>query len=181
MIRGAAGAYGHALRPRSMTTLETSNVHFPEISSASCQLVLATTGPPLPTDGGGAPQETVTGDNGAGNGGKAPAPGFGGDFMLILIGAMVLMIVFSIFGSRKEKKKKEEMLSSIKRHDRVQTIGGVVGSIVEVKSNEVILKVDESSNTRITFARSAVQQVLSSGRDASGRRGDDEDEEESRD
>ena len=51
-------------------------------------------------------------------------------------------------------------MSAIKKHDRVQTIGGVIGAIVEVKPDEVVLKVDESSNTRITFARSAIQQVL---------------------
>jgi preprotein translocase subunit YajC len=52
------------------------------------------------------------------------------------------------------------MVSAIKKHDRVQTIGGVIGSVVEIKPDYVVLKVDESSNTRITFARSAVQQVL---------------------
>ncbi|NIN75018.1 MAG: preprotein translocase subunit YajC, partial [Xanthomonadales bacterium] len=33
-------------------------------------------------------------------------------------------------------------------------------SIVEVNPDSVVLKVDESANTRITFARSAIQQVL---------------------
>ena len=33
--------------------------------------------------------------------------------------------------------------------------------VVEIKNDRVILKVDEASNTRMTFARSAVQQVLS--------------------
>ncbi len=44
----------------------------------------------------------------------------------------------------------------------MQTVGGVIGAIVEIKPDFVVLKVDESSNTRITFARSSVQQVLSS-------------------
>ena len=38
----------------------------------------------------------------------------------------------------------------------------VIGAIVEVKSDTVVLKVDESSNTRMTFSRDAVQQVLES-------------------
>lgn len=70
------------------------------------------------------------------------------------------MILFSIMGQRRDRKKREAMISAIKKHDRVQTIGGVIGSVVEVKPDYVILKVDESSNTRITFARSAIQQVL---------------------
>jgi preprotein translocase subunit YajC len=77
--------------------------------------------------------------------------------MLLLLGGMIL---FSIMGQRRDRKKREAMISAIKKHDRVQTIGGVIGSVVEVKPDYVILKVDESSNTRITFARSAIQQVL---------------------
>ena len=40
------------------------------------------------------------------------------------------------------------------------TIGGVVGTVVEVKDAEIILKVDETSNTRITFTKSAISQVI---------------------
>jgi preprotein translocase subunit YajC len=96
-------------------------------------------------------------------GGPAPQSPFGGQFLLVMVLLLVGMIVFSIFGQRRERKKREAMISAIKKHDRVQTIGGVIGSIVEVKSDQVVLKVDESSNTRITFARSAVQQVLDGG------------------
>jgi preprotein translocase subunit YajC len=42
----------------------------------------------------------------------------------------------------------------------VQTIGGVIGTIVEVKDAEVVVKIDETTNTKIRFARSAIQQVL---------------------
>jgi len=42
----------------------------------------------------------------------------------------------------------------------VQTVGGVIGTVVELKSDEVVLKVDDSGHTRIRFARSAIQQVL---------------------
>jgi preprotein translocase subunit YajC len=38
----------------------------------------------------------------------------------------------------------------------------VIGSVVELDADTVVLKVDESSNTRMTFARDAVQQVLES-------------------
>ena len=39
----------------------------------------------------------------------------------------------------------------------------MIGSVVDIKTDRVVLKVDESANTRITFARSAIQQVLSQG------------------
>ena len=100
----------------------------------------------------------------SGTGGNAPlggSPGGTNQFFMILIVFVGLMLIFSMLGQRKDRKKREAMISAIKKHDRVQTIGGVIGSVVEIKPDYVVLKVDESSNTRITFARSAVQQVLS--------------------
>ena len=81
--------------------------------------------------------------------------------MIIVI---MVFIVFSVMGQRRDKKKRDALLNAIKKHDRVQTVGGVLGSVVEIKPDTVVLKVDESSNTRITFARSSIQQVLSSGK-----------------
>jgi preprotein translocase subunit YajC len=118
----------------------------------------------------GLPGETTKmpepGAIGAGNGtsgGASPRPaGFDPILMFVLLGAILLMFVFSFSGQRKERKKREAMLSAIKKHDRVQTAGGIIGAIVELKPEYVVLKVDESANTRITFARSAIQQVLTS-------------------
>lgn len=119
----------------------------------------AADGPPLSDEG-----VATTGADGAGSDGSAAAGGQGGgDFLLLMVIPMVvLMLVFSVFGQRKEKKKRDALLGSIKKHDRVRTIGGVIGAIVEVKSETVVLKVDESSNIRMTFSRDAVQQVLDS-------------------
>jgi preprotein translocase subunit YajC len=93
----------------------------------------------------------------------APASPFGGGFLFLMIGLLGLMIFMSSMSARKEKKKRAELMSSLARYDRVQTIGGVIGTIVELKDTEVVLKVDESTNTKITFARSSVQGVLKKG------------------
>jgi preprotein translocase subunit YajC len=52
------------------------------------------------------------------------------------------------------------MLGQLKKGDRIQTIGGVLGTVVEARDTEVLVKVDESSNTKIRFARSAIHRVL---------------------
>ena len=78
----------------------------------------------------------------------------------MIMGFMVLMLVMSSMGQRKEKKKRDEMLGALGKHDRIQTAGGMIGTIVEIRDQEVVVKVDESTNTKIRFARSAVQQVL---------------------
>ena len=101
------------------------------------------------------------------DGGAAASPGsaaqdpFGGNFFFVLMLFVLGMIVFSAFGGRKQRKKRAEMLDALKKHDQVVTRGGVFGSIVEIKPDRVILKVDESSNTRITVVRDSIEQVTS--------------------
>lgn len=96
------------------------------------------------------------------NGGQQAQPQspFGGGFLLIFVGFFMLLILMQIFGGRKQKKQREQMLASLAKHDRVQTIGGVIGAIAEIRDNEIVLKVDENTNTKMRFARSSVQQVL---------------------
>jgi preprotein translocase subunit YajC len=135
----------------------------------SPMLLAQTVDPGVPGEAGTAGTPTTGADgsaNGTGSGtgtGTGMGPGGSGfNIMLPFVALLVLMLVFSIFSQRKEKKKRDQLIAAVSKHDRVQTIGGVIGSVVEVKSDRIVLKVDESSNTRITFARSAIQQVISS-------------------
>jgi preprotein translocase subunit YajC len=57
------------------------------------------------------------------------------------------------------------MLAELSKNDRVVTIGGVIGTVVEVRENEVVLKVDESSNTRMRFSRNAIQSLVAEKED----------------
>jgi preprotein translocase subunit YajC len=117
-----------------------------------------TTATPDPASAaGGAPGGAPTG---------RPSGALDPTLMFVLLGAVLLMFVFSLSGQRRERKKREAMLSAIKKHDTVQTVGGVIGAIVELKPDFVVLKVDESANTRITFARSAIQQVITTDAEA---------------
>jgi preprotein translocase subunit YajC len=81
----------------------------------------------------------------------------------MLIPFLVIMVLVSVMGSRRDKKKRNALMSSIKKHDEVQTTGGIIGSVVELKDDTVVLKIDENSNVRMTFAKSAIVQVISSG------------------
>lgn len=124
--------------------------------------------PPLP---GAGDVNTAAPSTAAPNGASGAAPGGGGapagpNMMLLIVLMVAVMLVFTMWSSRRERRRREAIINAIKKHDRVQTIGGVIGSVVEVKPDYVVLKVDESSNTRITFARSAVQQVLTSSPDS---------------
>ncbi len=141
-------------------------------ASATPQSAWLTLGaaPPIAGRPGGAPANgtATTGAPAtpAGAQGAPPTSPFGGQMFMILIAVLGFMIVMSMMTGRRERKKREQMLSSIARHDRVQTVGGVIGTVVEVRDDEIVLKVDESTNTRIHFARSAVQNVLKKGRES---------------
>ncbi|RMF85901.1 MAG: preprotein translocase subunit YajC [Planctomycetota bacterium] len=95
----------------------------------------------------------------AGGAGGAPAAFDPGS--LICIGLALLVFYWFLFrGQRKERQKHAEMLTNLKRNDRVQTIGGILGTVVDVRDHEVVLKVDETNNVKMRFNRSAVKEVL---------------------
>lgn len=77
-----------------------------------------------------------------------------------LFALLILFIWFSSRSRRRQEKQKQDMLSAMKRGDRVQTIGGILGNVVEVRDDRILLKVDESNNTKVWFARSAIHRVL---------------------
>ncbi len=91
---------------------------------------------------------------------SAPQSGMSSMFNIVMFGVIGIMIFSMIFGGRKEKKKRAAMLSALKRHDRVRMAGGLIGSVVEVKPDLVVVKIDENSNVRATFTRGAVEAVL---------------------
>jgi preprotein translocase subunit YajC len=107
----------------------------------------------------------ATGAPGAPGAAAPPDPGF--NMLLFILPVLVLMVVFSAVAQRKEKKRREALLSAVKKHDRVLTSGGIIGSVVETSADTVVLKVDENSNVRMTFSRSAVQQILKESAEAS--------------
>lgn len=96
-------------------------------------------------------------------GGPPPSPmgGFGGMlFLLLPLGMLVLLIVMQSRAAKKDRLKKEELLNGLSRNDRVQTSGGIIGNIVEMSDGEVVLKVDDVSNTRIRFSKAAIVSVV---------------------
>ena len=53
----------------------------------------------------------------------------------------------------------DDLLQRLKPGQRVQTIGGILGTITQVNDKEVTVKVDETNNVKIKFARNAIHRV----------------------
>ena len=92
----------------------------------------------------------------------APAAPPGSDMFWILIPVLVMMVLFSTLSGRKQKKARAKMLSELRKNDRVVTAGGIIGSVVEVKPDVVVLRVDEGRETKLTFTRDAITTILNS-------------------
>ena len=112
---------------------------------------------------------TATQGAGGATGASGPSPQpTGSPFgsMWIFLIPLLVLILMTSMGGKKQAKQRTAMLSSLSRNDRVLTSGGIIGTIVELYDQEMVLRVDESSNTKIRFARSAVQSVLRENKDA---------------
>ena len=89
--------------------------------------------------------------------------GAGGELiqMFILLGLVMLIFYFILFrGQRKKQKQRKDMLAALKKGDRVMTIGGIIGTALAVKDTEVVVKVDEGANVKMTFVRTAIDRVV---------------------
>lgn len=78
----------------------------------------------------------------------------------VLVFVMVFFFVSTRSARKNEQKRRDEMLKALSKNDRVLTHGGIIGTIVAVKDNEIVLKVDESTNTKMTFIKDAIRQVI---------------------
>jgi preprotein translocase subunit YajC len=81
--------------------------------------------------------------------------------LLPFILIMVVMYVLMLRGPRKQQQQHKQMVLSLKKNDKVRTIGGILGTIVDVRGDEIVLKVDESNNTKIRITTSAIGKNLS--------------------
>lgn len=66
---------------------------------------------------------------------------------------------------RPERRKQaghREQLKSLKKNDRVVTIGGIYGVVMNVQrdADEVTLKIDEANNTKIRVTLASIGRVV---------------------
>ena len=77
-------------------------------------------------------------------------------FPLIIM--FVLMYFLMIRPEKKRKKKEQEMLAALKRGDRICTIGGIYGTIADIKDDTITLTVGRD-NMSMVVTRWAIRSV----------------------
>jgi preprotein translocase subunit YajC len=86
---------------------------------------------------------------------------FGGTQIIFLAMMFVLMYLILFRGPRKKQQQHKQMVQSLSKNDKIQTIGGIIGTVVDIRDDEITLKIDESNNTKIKILRSAIGKNMS--------------------
>ncbi len=107
----------------------------------------STTQPANPAAAGGDGTQTTT------------QPGGSNIFFFFIIMTVGMLLIMSMSG-RKDKKRRKEMLSSLGKKDKVRTAGGIIGTVIEMKDDEVLLETDRASHTRLWLARGSIASVI---------------------
>lgn len=74
-----------------------------------------------------------------------------------------LVFIFVIFyfmlirPQQKQQKKHQQMLNNLKKNDEVVTLGGMHGTIINVKEKTFVLRVDD--NVKIEVDKSAISYI----------------------
>ena len=63
-----------------------------------------------------------------------------GSTMLMLIMMLAVFYFMLIRPENKRKKEAEQMRSAVKKGDKITTIGGIVGTVVDVKENNIVIE-----------------------------------------
>ena len=95
----------------------------------------------------------------------------GGPEMLLTYLPMLLIVVVAWFllyrPERERMRRQQELLSALKKNDRVVTASGIYGIVANVDrdNDQVVLKVDDAANVKITVTLSSVSKVLGGSED----------------
>jgi preprotein translocase subunit YajC len=95
--------------------------------------------------------------------------GAGGSTFTMLIPFVLIFAVFYfivIMPAKKQQRKKDAMITALKKGDRIITNGGIYGTIAAVEDTSLLVKV--ADNVKIRVAKSAVAGPASGDGSSSG-------------
>jgi preprotein translocase subunit YajC len=82
---------------------------------------------------------------------------------LVAIAAAAYLLLFR--PERERLRRQQAMLAGLKKNDRVVTSSGIYGTVmaVDTPADRVTLRVDESSNLKLTVTVSSITRILGDG------------------
>jgi len=97
--------------------------------------------------------------------GAADSPGM--YYWLSFAGIPLLFYLMILRPSQQQDRQRRQMLTTLKKNDRVLTEAGIYGTVVSIdpESDKVVLRVDDDRGVKLTFIRSKVVRVLEAAPD----------------
>jgi preprotein translocase subunit YajC len=83
--------------------------------------------------------------------------------MFIPLGLVILLFYLIVLRpQRRQEHQRRELLGALKKNDRVVTVGGIHGVVTNVNPNrdEVTIRVDDDTNTKLRVTRGSIQRVI---------------------
>jgi preprotein translocase subunit YajC len=91
----------------------------------------------------------------------APAAPQAPGLLNILPMMLIIFVVFYFFIIRPQSKKQKDtqrMLESVKKGDKIVTVGGILGLVTGIKGNVISVKI--APDTEVDFKKSAIASVV---------------------
>ena len=82
------------------------------------------------------------------------AAGMGSSIIMLVI-MLAIFYFMLIRPENKRKKEAEQMRASVKTGDKITTIGGIIGTVVNVKEDKIVIETS-ADQVRIEFAKWAI-------------------------
>ena len=82
----------------------------------------------------------------------APAAQAGSQWSMWIMFALIFVVMwfFMIRPQRKQQKELQNFRDSLKKGDKVVTIGGIYGTVCEIKEGSVLIEVDNNVKIRVS-------------------------------
>jgi preprotein translocase subunit YajC len=96
---------------------------------------------------------------------NAAAPGAAASPLSTLLPLLPIPILFYFLMIRPkqlEDRKRQDMISTLKKNDKVMTTAGIYGTVVstDLDHDRVVIRVDDDRGVKLTFTRSSVLKVV---------------------
>ena len=78
-----------------------------------------------------------------------------GSSIIMLVAMLAIFYFMLIRPENKRKKEDEQMRASVKTGDKITTIGGIIGTVVNVKEDKIVIETS-ADQVRIEFAKWAI-------------------------
>lgn len=108
---------------------------------------------------------------------QAAGAGVGG-FDLLSLAPLVL--IFGVFyfllirPQQKRMKEHKEMLSKVRRSDKIVTNGGLMGTVTKVNENDGVLTVEIAKDVKVEIVQSMIAEVRSKGEPVEDKKADND-------